>query len=375
MYVTGRNGSGTGTILSSLCQMHKDGLVNSVTVMSPSKSSAKHVSDAMTRINELLKSTLKVNFVEGNSSSIAKVVLENKTDACIISVPDHLHFECAKATLQAGLHTLIVKPLVPTVSEANQLIDLSNEKKLFGCVEFHKRYDETNLWIRRALSENKIGKINYFQVDYSQRIDIPMKTFGSWSNRTNIFQYLGVHYVDLFYFLTSAKPLSISANGVDGVLKDNGIDTFDSVHCTIKWKDKNRKEFFSIHNTNWIDPNCSSALSDQKYKVVGTHGRIECDQKNRGLELVTDSTGIQQINPYFSDFLPDASGELKFSGYGHTSISQFIKDVQSLSSKEASLEMLNKTRPSFNESLLSTAVIEAANKSLSSNGAWTEIKF
>ncbi|MES2780548.1 MAG: Gfo/Idh/MocA family oxidoreductase, partial [Bacteroidota bacterium] len=87
----------------------------------------------------------------------------------------------------------------------------------------------------KALSENKLGKLLYFTVDYSQRIDIPSVTFKGWAHQTNIFQYLGVHYVDLFYFLTGYKPMKVMAYGTDGVLKAQGIDTYDSVHTNIVW--------------------------------------------------------------------------------------------------------------------------------------------
>jgi len=268
----------------------------------------------------------------------------------------------------------VVKPLTPTLSEANELIKLQQENNVFGCVEFHKRYDETNLYIKRALEENTLGDVLFFQVDYSQRISIPTTTFKSWAHLTNIFQYLGVHYVDLIYFLTGATPQRLVSIGVDGTLKQQGIDTYDSVHTTVEWLSTSGKKFISVLNISWVDANVSSALSDQKYKVIGTLGRIECDQKNRGVELVTEKTGIQQINPYFSDYLPDENGELKFGGYGHTSISNFLKDVVDLQNKKTTLEHLIKTRPSFQSAIPSTAIVEAVNESLKSNGDWTKIK-
>ena len=108
--------------------------------------------------------------------------------------------------------------------------------------------------------------------------------------------------------------------------------------------------------------------------MIGTLGRIECDQKNRGVELVTEKTGIQQINPYFSDYLTDENGELKFGGYGHTSISNFLKDVVDLQNGKVTLEHLIKTRPSFQSAIPSTAIVEAVNESLKKNGEWTKIK-
>jgi predicted dehydrogenase len=376
MYITGRDGTGMGTVLSSLAESSKSISIEEVVVVSRSDSSTKTVNEAAQRINKLLGTTLKVSFkaLGGNGEEVIKMLhIEKRFDACIIAVPDHLHFAFGKICLQHGIHTLMVKPLTPTVAEAKELITIAEKNNLFACVEFHKRYDETNLWIKKAITENKIGKLNYFTVDYSQRIDIPLKTFKGWSDKSNIFQYLGVHYVDLIYFLTKFKPVRIAAYGTDGILKKQGINTYDSVHALIEWQHSSNK-FISSFNTNWIDPNCSSALSDQKYKVIGTEGRIECDQKNRGVELVTPATGIQQINPYFSDYLPDENGELRFGGYGHKSIRMFLNDVMDLKNGKVSLSHLNSHRPSFSESLTSVAVVEAANISLNNNSAWTNIE-
>ena len=55
-------------------------------------------------------------------------------------------------------------------------------------------------------------------------------------------------------------------------------------------------------STSWIDPSTSSAMSDQKYTIIGTKGRIESNQKHRGVEVTTESEGIQSINPYFSKY-------------------------------------------------------------------------
>ena len=38
---------------------------------------------------------------------------------------------------------------------------------------------------------------------------------------------------------------------------------------------------------NWIDPNSSSAMSDQRLLIVGTNARCLADQKNRGLEYTS----------------------------------------------------------------------------------------
>ncbi len=240
-------------------------------------------------------------------------------------------------------------------------------------MEFHKRYDEQNLLVRKMIREGTIGTPRYMVVAYSQRIGIPLDVFRAWSHRTNIFQYLGVHYIDLIYFLTGFKPVRVSAVGSKGVLAEKGVDTWDSVHATVIWENAaDRGEFVSQLAIGWIDPNSSSALSDQRYFLVGSRGRVDLDQTDRGIRLVSAPSGLETPNPHFSMVLGEGDG-LAFQGYGYRSIERFLKDVAHVKAGKVSPSSLDETRPSFRQSLVSTAVIESVNQSLGADGAWRKI--
>lgn len=377
MYVTGRDNTGTGTVLSSIAQFSKTSDISEVVVVARSAANAAIIEQETKRINDTINSSLKVTYqsVEKPEDLVSKLNVSSAFDMAIVSIPDHLHFMYTKVLLEQGVKTLVVKPLTPTLDEALELRNLQLEKDTYAAVEFHKRWDETNLITRKFIEEGKLGQVLYYEVGYSQRISIPLETFKGWSDKTNIFQYLGVHYVDLFYFLTGYKPLRCSALGTDGVLKQKGVNTWDSVHVMLEWENtKTGDKVVANLNTNWIDPNNSSAMSDQRYKVIGTKGRLEIDQKNRGVEFVSETEGIQQMNPYFSEYLPDADGNLQFQGYGHKSIAQFLADVKALNANETTREKLEKTRPDILSSLVSTAVVDAVNVSLNKRGEWVEIE-
>ena len=81
-------------------------------------------------------------------------------------------------------------------------------------------------------------------------------------------------------------------------LKKKNINTWDSIHAVIEWTNKNNN-FLSLHSCNWIDSNKSSAMSDQKISFIGTKGRIDSDQKNRGLQIVDDKNGINDLTRIF----------------------------------------------------------------------------
>ncbi|MBC8555092.1 MAG: Gfo/Idh/MocA family oxidoreductase [Candidatus Brocadiales bacterium] len=373
MYVTGRNKTGVGTVLSALSQLSKEVTIEKVSVIASSTNSAKSVDSAINRINKILNSSLQVDYYDLEQNTIENLFSNENYDCTIIATPDNLHYQQALLSFQNCSHVLCVKPLVVNTAENKELIKLQIENNLLGMVEYHKRYDEANLYTKKIINDGSLGNLLYYQVDYSQRIGIPMNTFKNWINNTDIFQYLGVHYVDLFYFLTEYIPVRLTAYGTDGILKENGIDTYDSIHVSIIWKRSDGGECITTFNTNWIDPDCTSALSDQKYKLVGTKGRIENDHKNRGIEVVTDEDKIQHPNPYFSDYLFDANGNSQFSGYGYQSIRQFITDVRDVTSSIYEISYYENKRPTFKQAMISTAVIESVHKSLTNKSNWESI--
>jgi predicted dehydrogenase len=373
MYVTGRDNSGVGTVLSSLIQTSKQVAIDEIVVVARSRKNETIVDEAAERINNNLDTDISVNYLALNGTDLDEICRTHRFTCAVVSTPDHLHFEHLQTLISNGIHVLSVKPLVATTLENRQLISLQKANNVLGMVEFHKRYDEANLYTKKAIADNRIGRILYFDVDYSQRIGIPQSTFKDWVTQTNIFQYLGVHYVDLYYFLTGFKPVRLSACGTRGRLEETGIDTHDSIHATIIWQDDKARESVSTFNVSWVDPECTSALSDQKYKIVGTLGRIENDHKNRGMELVSEDGRILTPNPYFSEYLLDADGNQAFSGYGHKSIRQFVLDVVAVLEHEKSIESFEPIRPTFSQSLVATGVIEAVNKSLENDAEWERI--
>jgi predicted dehydrogenase len=378
MYVTGRNGSGVGTLLSAIVQCSKEYKITSVTIIATSSENAVIVSDISNKINSMLGAHTRIQYrqVSGDPHiDLPKLCGEIEFACGIICTPDHLHHDYAIVAMRLGLHLLVVKPLTVNLSEAKSLEQERKRLGLYGAVEFHKRWDVTNLWIRKALQDKAIGKLLCFTVDYSQKYTIPTRVFSGWVERTNIFQYLGVHYVDLIWFLTKFRPTRVMAIGVDGRLKGTGLNCWDAVLASIVWTNPrdNSETFVSQFTTSWVDPMATSALSDQKYKVIGSHGRIECDQKNRGLELVDDVRGIQQINPYFSEFLENGEQAMDFSGYGYDSVRQFIKDVNDIRSNKVSPNDLGAFRPTFRDALVSMSVVDAVNKSLVNHSNWQKI--
>ena len=257
--------------------------------------------------------------------------------------------------------------------EVEELIELQKRKKVYCAVEFHKRFDRANMKLKDTVSSGLIGQVLYFLAEFSQRKSVPSERFIKWVKDTNVFQYLGIHYVDIIYFATKAIPKRAAAVGQKGWLASEGIDTYDSIQGIIEWEMPSGIKFHSHILTNWIDPEKTSAMSDQKIKVIGSKGRFESDQKNRGITIITDEGGIEEPNPYFCS-ARGLKGDVSYSGYGIESIHQFLDDVTRIESGALKIEELENKRPTFRQSVVPTIALEAINASLRQNGKWVEVK-
>ncbi|RMH08879.1 MAG: gfo/Idh/MocA family oxidoreductase [Nitrospirae bacterium] len=378
MYVCGRGTSGTGTILPAVFQAHRDGLVDRVLVAATCAESLQSLHATARVLNQQLGTDIHVEGFPStgrNPKAYLGALGQLGPRGCVIvSVPDPLHYEVARAVLEAQRHLLMVKPFTPTVTEGKALVQLAREKGLYGAIEFHKRWDLMHLKLQQLVEEGRLGTPLYACVEFSQKKMIPERIFRQWAERTNIFQYLGVHYVDILAHVFKAVPTRAMGVGQYGYLKAHKIETFDAIEALVEWYvPGSNTPFVSAFLVNWIDPNSTSAMSYQSLKIVGTSGRYESDQKHRGLQIVTDDSGIEEINPYFTQVYPDGSQRC-YRGYGIESVTSFLHDVRNLFDGAVTLQELERTRPTFRQGLLSTAVLEAVGRSLQECGAWVPVQ-
>lgn len=374
MYVCGKNTEGYGTILPAVFEAYRAGLVKRIHLTAATGNSAEQARRKAAELKDIMRVNPDIAFypagMDDEQAYLAAVAAVRGPCAAIVSVPDHLHFKITSSLIRKNIHVQVVKPLVPSVKETIELIALQKRHKVHGAVEFHKRFDEANLKLFDLIKENTLGELLNFRINFTQRKMIPTKAFRSWVETTDVFQYLGVHYVDLIHFLTNAKPQRVMAIGLKKYLPAQGIDSYDTIQTMIEWR-HGESTFLSSHLTGWVDPDSSSAMSDQRLEVVGTKGRYQSNQKSRGVTLTTDDKGVEEINPYFSQFYPNIDGEGKRAkGYGPQSIIQFLHDAGAVIEGRKDPADLAGLRATFASSLPIAAVLEASRRSMNHENNW-----
>lgn len=119
-------------------------------------------------------------------------------DLVVIATPNKLHFTLAKEAMLAGKHVVVEKPFTVTSEEADELIALSEKKKLLLTVNQNRRWDSDFMTVKRVLKSQKLGRL----VEYEAHYDRFRNTLrpSTWKEEgtlgTGVLFDLGSHLID-----------------------------------------------------------------------------------------------------------------------------------------------------------------------------------
>ena len=91
-----------------------------------------------------------------------EVVRNSAIDAVAIATPVESHFEIAAASLLAGKHVLVEKPITRTVEEAQRLIDLAAAKGKIVLVDHTFCYTPAVEMLSDLVSAGTLGDLYYY---------------------------------------------------------------------------------------------------------------------------------------------------------------------------------------------------------------------
>lgn len=134
------------------------------------------------------------------SNDYRQCLQDPHVEAVIIATPDYLHYEQAKAALDAGKHVFLEKPLATNVQHAIELESLAQEQGLTLAVDYHLRWNPALIFLFDLIQNGKFGCIARASIKWGW---LPGK-FDDWRNKENPFwalSLLGTHCIDLVLWL------------------------------------------------------------------------------------------------------------------------------------------------------------------------------
>jgi len=183
-------------------------------------------------------------------------LLKSDCDGIVIAAPAAQHFELTKASLNAGKHVFVEKPLSLKVEEAKKLCDLSiqlNRKLMVGhLLQYHPAFLE----LKNLIKKGTLGRLQYI---YSNRLNL-----GKFRNEENILWSFAPHDISMILQLAGDLPESVYATGACHL--NPRIHDVTTTHMSFK----NGIEAHIF--VSWLHP-----YKEQKLVVVGDRGMAVFD--------------------------------------------------------------------------------------------------
>lgn len=187
---------------------------------------------------ERLKVVNKMYPAVTTTTSPDEAILDPKTDAVVIATPVFTHYELAKKALEAGKHVLLEKPMTSNSKEAEELINLAEQKNLTLMVDHTFLYTGAVQSIKAFVDTGIIGKLQYID---STRINL-----GLFQPDVNVLWDLAPHDISILNYLVDEKPYSVQATGVCHT--NNGIENI--AYLTMNYQSNMIAHF----NCSWTSP-------------------------------------------------------------------------------------------------------------------------
>jgi predicted dehydrogenase len=159
-------------------------------------------------------------------------------DAVAVATSLRFHFQMAKASLLAGKHTFIEKPLAASAAECEELIQIAKEKGLVLMVGHTFLYSAPVRKIKDIIDKGDIGDIRYIS---ARRLNL-----GLFQKEINVTWDLAPHDLSIISYIMEEFPLSVNCQGSAHVTP--GIE--DITTMTLNY----RKNKTAIIQSSWLDP-------------------------------------------------------------------------------------------------------------------------
>lgn len=353
---------GPGVVLRSVlqwCKTQKDkaGSPHRITLTYHSLDTLSAKKKLVTEILHTLQvsAEISVEFIQTNE--IENMLKLGEVSACFIAVPDRFHATYVKLCAAQRCPVWIVKPLTGNLEEATELLSVCNQSQTSVWVDYHKRFDPSNIFLKTKVHQQNLGQLLVYTVDYHQPYTLPLEVF-DWTKEVDVFTYIGCHYVDqVFYLFPDAQARTVSATAILGKVYAN-TGQYDGVLANIRF-DVSGRDLLCPMNIGWFNPKGSPTKSLQRVKAQFEHGLVELDQTQRGVSA-WDDDGVSEVNPYFFSEHLDILGALTVSGYGYESVRQFL-DIVLFKSKGADFRGAS---PAIREAYKTEVVLDGVRRSL-----------
>jgi predicted dehydrogenase len=267
-------------------------------------------------------------------------------DAVVVAAPVKHHYSLAKASLLAGKHTLIEKPMASSSAECEELIEIAERKGLVLMVGHTFLYSAPVRKIVEIVQAGDIGEIRYIN---SRRLNL-----GLFQKDINVAWDLAPHDISIILHVLGEMPLTVNCQGNAHVTQ--GIEDVTNISLSFR-----HKRFATIQSS-WLEPRKIREMT-----IVGTRRMIVYDDLQTHEKIRIYDVRVERPPHY------DTFADFHYSyHYGDSYIPHIQQEEPLKAECQHFLDCIeNGAKPltSGREGLELVRILEAASSSLKSYGA------
>ena len=207
-------------------------------------------------------------------------------DAVVVSTPPKTHYKIAKECLTHDLSVLVEKPLTQNSHDAEELIQIADDRRLTLMVGHTFEYNSAVVAMKKYIESRELGDLYY--------IDTARLNLGLFQRDSNVLWDLAPHDISILLYLLGENPISISAQGMPCVIP--GV--YDVAYLNLIFPHK----LTAYVHVSWLDP-CKvrrvTVVGSKKmavYNDMESEGKIKLYDKGIDVPDYTDSYGEFQYN-------------------------------------------------------------------------------
>ena len=104
--------------------------------------------------------------IPGVYTDYAEMIEDAELDAVVISTPNDSHYPIAMAAMEAGLHVLCEKPIALTYTQAREMAEVAEARRLKTLVPFTYRFMPTARYLKELIDEGYLGTPYHLNMRY-----------------------------------------------------------------------------------------------------------------------------------------------------------------------------------------------------------------
>lgn len=135
-----------------------------------------------------------------------------------IATPNRLHFEMARAALEAGKHVLCEKPLAMTVRQSGELAALARSRpRQAAAVNYNMRFYPLAIEARERVRGGQLGAVHHISGSYVQdwlllETDYNWRVLAAEGGELRAVADIGTHWLDLVHAVTGLEVEALCAD-------------------------------------------------------------------------------------------------------------------------------------------------------------------